>query len=131
MSAARRAFVLGGGVAGLSAAFGLAERGFAVELLESRRHVGGRAFSSDDRALGHLDNGFHVMLGCYRAMRALLRRLGTEGDFQQDRSLQMAYRFADGRFTELSLSRLPVPVAMPWSLLRMNLPAPGTVVVKV
>jgi len=119
---ARRAFVLGGGVAGLVAAFGLAERGFAVELLESRAHVGGRAFASPDRAFGTLDNGFHVMLGCYRAMRALLLRLGTEGDFQQDRSLQMSYRFADGRRAALSLSRLPVPIAMPWSLLRMNVP---------
>lgn len=120
---ARRAFVLGGGVAGLTAAFGLAERGFAVELLESRRQVGGRAFATLDRATGRwLDNGPHVMLGCYRGMRALLARLGTTDGFQQDRTLRLAYRFAGGRVTALSLSSLPVPLAMPAALLRLDVP---------
>ena len=122
MTGARRAFVLGGGVAGLVAAFGLADRGFEVALLESRRRCGGRAFSTLDRAAGReLDNGFHVMLGCYRATRALCRRLGTEGGFQQDRTLQMRYRFVGGRVTSLSLSRLPVPLAMPWGLLGLDI----------
>lgn len=119
----RRAFVLGGGVAGMTAAFGLAERGFAVELLESRRQVGGRAFSTLDRPTGRwLDNGPHVMLGCYRAMRTLLARLGTTDGFQQDRTLRLAYRFAGGRVTALSLSSLPVPLAMPAALLRLDVP---------
>ncbi|MCK5943389.1 MAG: hydroxysqualene dehydroxylase HpnE [Planctomycetes bacterium] len=122
MSDAPRAFVLGGGVAGMVAAFGLSERGFRVTLLESRRHCGGRAFATDDRVLGRrVDNGFHVMLGCYRAMRGLCRRLGTEGDFRQDRSLSMTYRLPEGRSTVLSLSRLPVPLSMPWSLLRLGI----------
>lgn len=122
MNRARRAYVLGGGVAGLVAAFGLADRGMQVTVLESRRHCGGRAFATDDRVFGRrIDNGFHVMLGCYRAMRALCRRLGTEGDFQQDRSLQMRYRFRSQRTTTLSLSRLPVPVAMPWSLMGLGI----------
>ncbi|MFO1076215.1 MAG: FAD-dependent oxidoreductase [Planctomycetota bacterium] len=119
----RRAFVLGGGVAGLTAAFGLADRGFAVTLCESRGWLGGRAFSSIDRATGLvLDNGPHVMLGCYRAMRALLRRFGTEGMFQQDRALAMAYRWPGGRVARLGLSRLPVPLAMPFALLRLAVP---------
>ena len=111
MSAAPpEAVVVGGGVAGLVAAFGLADRGYRVTLLESRQRCGGRAFSTPDRVFDRaLDNGFHVMLGCYRATRALCRRLGTEGGFQQDRTLQMRYRFVGGRATSLSLSRLPVP----------------------
>ncbi|MFN9705618.1 MAG: FAD-dependent oxidoreductase, partial [Planctomycetota bacterium] len=92
------AYVLGGGVAGLTAAFGLADRGFRTTLLESRGWLGGRAFSSFDKAAErHLDNGPHAMLGCYRSTRALLRRLGTEGLFQQDRALAMAYRAPGGR----------------------------------
>lgn len=115
-----RAFVLGGGVAGLTAAFGLRDRGYDVVLLESRGWLGGRAFSSRDAATGWmLDNGPHVMLGCYRAMRALLQRLGTEDGFQQDRTLTMAYRGLDGRLARLVLARLPVPLAMPFALLRL------------
>ena len=118
----RRAFVLGAGVAGLSAAFGLADRGFEVTLLESRGWLGGRAFAFVDRKSGRrLDNGPHVMLGCYRAMRALARRLGTEHLFQQDRSLAMAYRREGGEVTHLKLPALPVPLAMPIGLLRLRL----------
>ncbi len=115
-------FVLGGGVAGLVAAFGLLDRGHRVVLLESRAWLGGRAFSSPDRRFGRdLDNGPHAMLGCYRAMRSLLRRIGTDGDFQQDARLQMAYRRAGGGVDRLSLSRLPAPLAMPAALWRLRL----------
>lgn len=123
MSDRRRVFVLGGGVAGMAAAFGFADRGDDVTLLESRRQCGGRAFSSDDRDTDRrLDNGFHVMLGCYRGMRGLLRRLGTEDGFQQDRRLTMCYRFSPERQTSLRLSPLPVPLAMPWALFRLGMP---------
>ena len=122
MSGPRRAFVLGGGVAGLTTAFGLADRGYSVTLLESRQQCGGRAFSSEERGTGRrLDNGYHVMLGCYHGMRALLRRLGTDGGFQQDRRLVMAYRFSPDRTASLRLSSLPVPIAMPWALMRLGI----------
>ncbi|MBL9077236.1 MAG: FAD-dependent oxidoreductase [Planctomycetes bacterium] len=122
MTAPRRAFVLGGGIAGIVAAFGLRDRGFSVTLLESRRWLGGRAFSSPDPATGWvLDNGPHVMLGCYRSMRALLRRLGSEHAFEQDTKLRLAARDARGRHAQLRLSRLPVPLAMPPALLRLPL----------
>jgi squalene-associated FAD-dependent desaturase len=120
---ARRAFVLGGGVAGLVAAFGLADRGFHVQLLESRPWCGGRAFSFVDKENGRrLDNGPHAMLGCYRAMRALLRRLDTERLFVGDRTLRMAYRTADGRTDRLLLGSLPVPLAMPAALFGLRVP---------
>jgi len=119
--AGRGAFVLGGGVAGLVAAFGLADAGHRVTLLESRGWLGGRAFSFVDRTTGwRLDNGPHAMLGCYGAMRALLRRLGTEGLFARDRSLQIAYRTAAGGRDRLALAALPVPLAMPFALLRLG-----------
>ena len=57
------------------------------------------------------------MLGCYRAMRALLRRLGTEDGFQQDASLRLGFRLAGGERAALRLGRLPVPLAMPFALL--------------
>lgn len=122
MTDRRRAFVIGGGVAGLSAAFGLADRGYEVTLLESRKQCGGRAFSSEEQVTRRrLDNGYHVMLGCYQGMRDLLRRLGTESGFQQDGCLSMAYRFGPNRRASLRLLPLPVPVAMPLALLRLGI----------
>ena len=80
----RRAVVVGGGVAGIAAAFALRDRGLEVELHEGRRQLGGRAFTLPRKVGGvPIDNGPHVMLGCYAAMRRLLRRIGTEAGFEQ------------------------------------------------
>jgi len=112
--------VLGGGVAGLVAAFGLRDRGYRVTLCESRHWLGGRAFSFEDRGTGRqVDNGPHVLLGCYDAMRALLRRIGTADGFEHARALTIACRDAEGRSAALRLPRLPVPLAMPLALLRL------------
>jgi squalene-associated FAD-dependent desaturase len=57
--------VIGGGLAGLSAAAALAPRGFRVTVLESRQRLGGRAGSFADAASGQLiDACQHVSMGC-------------------------------------------------------------------
>ncbi len=117
-----RALVLGGGLAGIAAAFLLADRGHAVTLLESHGWLGGRAFSFHDRVSdAWLDNGPHVMLGCYAAMRGLLRRIGSEDGFAAAAALTVAYREAGGRASRLRLRRWPVPLAMPFGLFGLPL----------
>jgi squalene-associated FAD-dependent desaturase len=112
----RRAIVLGGGVAGLRAAFACLDRGFAVELVEGRRELGGRAFTLPSRAgsaggvTEPCDNGPHVLLGCYTETRELLRRLGTEAGFERPRALRLAYRDAAGRESALRLLPGPAPL---------------------
>ncbi|MGA1607886.1 MAG: hydroxysqualene dehydroxylase HpnE, partial [Planctomycetota bacterium] len=117
----RRAFVLGGGVAGIAAALGLADRGFAVELIEGRSRLGGRAFTLPDRdTVERCDNGPHVMLGGYAAMRRLLRRLGTEASFEQPPVLELTYAAADGRAARLALPPGPAPLMFGPALLRFR-----------
>ena len=56
-----------------------------VVVLEARGHLGGRSTSFLHRESGErVDNGQHVLLGCYHETRAFLRRVGAEGlvDFQ-------------------------------------------------
>ena len=61
------AIVIGAGFAGLSAAVDLAAQGVGVLVLEGRPRLGGRATSLRDRTTGELvDNGQHVLFGCYR-----------------------------------------------------------------
>jgi len=116
-----RAIVLGGGVAGIAASFALRDQGREVELLEGSGHLGGRVFSfADGRLDDELDNGPHVMLGCYDQMRRLLRRLGTEADFVQPRSLELTYLEVGGEQRALRMSRLPVPLALPGALRRLR-----------
>jgi len=76
----RRVLVVGGGVAGVTAAARLARAGTPVILLEQGKQLGGRASSGALPGFGEVDLGFHVLMRTCRAARALLRLLGAEGD---------------------------------------------------
>ncbi|MHA6512311.1 FAD-dependent oxidoreductase [Tessaracoccus sp. Z1128] len=72
---ARKVAVVGGGIAGLAAAVGLAERGVAVTLLESSDRLGGRVAAwplGDGRTMSR---GFHAFFRQYYNLRALLQRI--------------------------------------------------------
>ncbi len=77
--------VIGGGLAGITAALRCRDDGAAVTLLEARPRLGG-ATCSFRRGELTVDNGQHVFLRCYTAYRRLLNRLGVAGDVDlQDR----------------------------------------------
>ena len=70
--------VIGAGFAGLSAAARLTRDGARVLVLEARARLGGRATAFPDRETGELvDNGQHVLLGCYTDTFAFLREIGA------------------------------------------------------
>jgi hydroxysqualene dehydroxylase len=74
----KKVVVVGGGWGGLRAALGLAERGVEVRLIEKRAVLGGRAYSYRAREAGHaVDNGQHLLMGCYRATLRFLERIGA------------------------------------------------------
>ncbi len=81
--------VFGGGVAGLSAAHELAERGFAVDVYESKPVLGGKARSipvPDSGEGGRLplpgEHGFRFFPGFYKHVTDTMRRTpyGTQGN---------------------------------------------------
>ncbi|MFP5021711.1 FAD-dependent oxidoreductase [Pseudonocardia phyllosphaerae] len=73
-----RVVVVGGGIAGLAAATGLAERGVVVEVFEREPHLGGRAASWTEQLPGgepvSMGRGFHAFFRQYYNLRNLLRR---------------------------------------------------------
>ncbi|MEU7566442.1 hydroxysqualene dehydroxylase HpnE [Streptomyces fradiae] len=71
----RHAVVVGGGLAGVTAALRLADAGVRVTLLEGRPRLGGLAFSFRRGDLT-VDNGQHVYLRCCAAYRWFLDRVG-------------------------------------------------------
>ncbi|MFI2507471.1 hydroxysqualene dehydroxylase HpnE [Streptomyces sp. NPDC018972] len=73
--AGRHAVVVGGGLAGVTAALALADAGVGVTLLEGRPRLGGLAFSFQRGDLT-VDNGQHVYLRCCTAYRWFLDRIG-------------------------------------------------------
>ncbi|MFF8841240.1 hydroxysqualene dehydroxylase HpnE [Streptomyces sp. NPDC015127] len=71
---APHAVVVGGGIAGVTAALELADAGLEVTLLEGRPRLGGLAFSFRRGDLT-VDNGQHVYLRCCTAYRWFLDRI--------------------------------------------------------
>jgi isorenieratene synthase len=78
LSSRPRVVVVGGGIAGLAAATGLAERGVAVDLVEREDYLGGRVggwTESHDGAPLAMNRGFHAFFRQYYNLRNLLRRV--------------------------------------------------------
>ena len=74
-----RAFVIGAGLAGLSAATTLAGRGVSVTLIEAAGQAGGRCRSYFDAAMGGvIDNGNHFVLSGNRAVMDYVRAIDAE-----------------------------------------------------
>jgi squalene-associated FAD-dependent desaturase len=77
-----RAVVVGGGLAGLSAALELVDEGHEVTLLEARPTLGGAVQTLPEREGDPdppPDNGQHIALGCCVAYLAFLQRVGEGG----------------------------------------------------
>lgn len=72
--------VIGGGIAGISAAANLAERGFAVTLYEKEHFLGGKVgawtFESNGETLG-VEHGFHAFFRQYHNLRAFMKKIGA------------------------------------------------------
>ncbi len=93
----RRCIVVGAGVAGMSAAMHCVRNNIPVVVLESRASLGGRAHSFvDPTSREVLDNGQHLMMGCYTAFRQMLRELGTESLLSMQPSLRVHFRTKSG-----------------------------------
>ncbi|MBK9181860.1 MAG: FAD-dependent oxidoreductase [Ignavibacteria bacterium] len=100
--------VIGGGWSGIAAAMGLAMRGCEVVLVEERPYLGGRARSFVDRQSGdEIDNGQHVMMGCYHDLLRVVRELGTEHILERQKALTVAFVDPSGIHDVLDASRLP------------------------
>ena len=70
--------IIGGGVAGMSAACALAEAGFRVQLVERRGYLGGRASSYLHPGVNEIiDNCQHVLFGCCTNLLGFYRRIGV------------------------------------------------------
>lgn len=111
--------VIGGGLAGLSAAVALAEAGYRVTLLEKRPFLGGRATSYVLPGGEHVDNCQHVTLGCCTNLEDFYRRAGAAGKIHfYD---ELIFSAPDGRRGRMHSSWLPAPLHLTPSFLAFPL----------
>ncbi len=118
MPRANDAVVIGGGFAGLSAAVALTAKGLRVIVLEGKPALGGRAYSFADAETGDfVDNGQHVLMGCYAETLDFIDQIGARDKlvFQEDLEIEMLV--GAGKSARLRTSRLPGPLHMSGALL--------------
>ncbi len=83
-----RVTVVGGGLAGLSAALDLVDAGHAVTMLEARPTLGGAVQTLPEREGDPdppPDNGQHIALGCFTEYLRFLDRIGQGGSLLRTR----------------------------------------------
>lgn len=139
--------MVGGGIAGLAAATGLAERGVRVTLVEAQPQLGGRVRAwpvhLTDGSKATMSRGFHAFFRQYYTLRALLRRADPAlrhlvpagdypllaGDGTRDSFTNiprtppwsvLGFVLASPSFTARELARVNVPAAL--ELLRVRFP---------
>ncbi|WP_282958975.1 FAD-dependent oxidoreductase [Phycicoccus avicenniae] len=111
----RHVAVVGGGIAGLTAALALAERGVRVTVLEREGRLGGRVRSWPvdlaDGSSSHMSRGFHAFFRQYYNLRTVLRR--TDPTLERLRPLEdyPLVRAGGGRDSFAGVPRTP-----PWNL---------------
>jgi squalene-associated FAD-dependent desaturase len=105
-----RVVVIGGGLAGITAAIALAETGAAVTLLEARPRLGGATCSFNRDGLT-VDTGQHIYLGCCAAYRGLLGKLGMTASAPLQDRFDVTV-LAPGRRARLRRTALPGPLHM-------------------
>jgi squalene-associated FAD-dependent desaturase len=100
--------VVGGGLAGLAAAVGLAGRGMGVTLIESRNRLGGRASSFTDAGSDQLiDACQHVSMGCCTNLAHFARVVGIDHFLAPQPVLY--FMTPDRRVSRFAADRWPAP----------------------
>jgi squalene-associated FAD-dependent desaturase len=114
-----KAAVIGGGLAGITAAIALAQAKMDVTLLEAKPRLGGAtmSFSRDDLVV---DTGQHVFLRCCTAYRGLLDRLGMTAHAPIQPRFDVTVLTPAAR-ARLRRGRLPAPLHLGPALLRYHL----------
>lgn len=101
--------VVGGGVAGMSAACALAEAGLRVRLVERRAYLGGRASSYLHPGVNEvIDNCQHALIGCYTNLLCFYRRIGAEDQVHWTQTMTMIE--PGGHRSRLGPLPLPAPL---------------------
>jgi squalene-associated FAD-dependent desaturase len=114
-----KAVVIGGGLAGITAAIALGQAGADVTLLEAKPRLGGATMSFTRDGLV-VDTGQHVFLRCCTAYRGLLDRLGMSAHAPLQSRFDVTV-LTPSRQTRLRRSRLPAPLHLLAALARYPL----------
>jgi squalene-associated FAD-dependent desaturase len=88
----------------------LANNGFEVELIEASPKLGGRAYSFFDAGFNHeLDNGQHLLMGCYRFTLNFLKLIGAYKNLFIQKNLSVNFVNNKAEHFQLASPSVPYP----------------------
>lgn len=117
----RSCIIIGGGIAGLASAANITKQKIKVTLLESSPKLGGRAYSFTDKKTNDiLDNGQHILMGCYSDTIKFLRLIGAEDNFVYQKRLTVNFLKSGFELFKLEAGPLFYPFNLLTGLLNFN-----------
>jgi zeta-carotene desaturase len=102
--------IFGAGVAGLSAAIELVDRGHTVELYEKRKVLGGKVSVWKDSDGDSIESGLHIVFGGYDQLQQYLKKVGAEDNYLW-KEHSLIYAEPDGKQSFFKKANLPSPWA--------------------
>jgi len=103
--------IIGGGLAGLSAAAHLSKKKFNITLLESSPKLGGRVYSYFNENLNaEIDNGQHIMMSCYQDTLEYLKLINSVDKIKIQHQLEIIFVDRNGRIFQLKAADRFYPI---------------------
>ncbi len=109
--------ILGGGLAGLTAAKRLTDRGLQVRVVEKRDIYGGKVSSWKDAEGDWIESGTHCFFGAYGVLYDLMKEIGTYHAVRW-KEHQLAYTLAGGERFTFSTWDMPSPLHLIPAIIR-------------
>ena len=118
----KKILIIGGGLAGLSAAINLIEEGYKIEIIEASPKLGGRTYSflSNDKHT-IIDNGQHILMGCYSHTLDYIDRVNSRDKFHFQESLEINYVAEEGKTFKLSIPKSFYPFNLLYGFINFKL----------
>jgi squalene-associated FAD-dependent desaturase len=117
----KKIIIVGGGIAGISAAMELILNGFDVEMHETKNNLGGRVYSLFHKPSNeNIDNGQHIMVGAYDRFFEILNKIGTFDKLYVQKALKVIFYTENNEKIVLDSSKLPGKLGLVYGLMAMQ-----------
>lgn len=118
----KRCLIIGGGIAGLNAASILSSKKIPVTLIESSPKFGGRTYSFLDKDSDtFIDNGQHIMMGCYNDTIQFTKLIGAENNFEYQKNLTLNFLHKSKKHYRINADAFFYPTNLLYAILKYNI----------